>query len=446
MTSAAALRLVLPALLALAGTAAAILPARFERRASMGVPRQEIGVTAIGRTLYALGGFDAAGAARAVVEGYDTVADQWTTLAPLPAPVHHPMAAAVDGRVYSIGGLTGGSFAAVTAVHAYDPATNAWTPRAPLPAARGAGGVAVIDGRVYVVGGFRNGGSVDDLAVYDPSADVWTTLPPMPTARDHLAAAAIGGRLYAVGGRAGGVLFAALEVFEPATGAWLPRRAPMPTARGGLAAAALGGRLFTFGGEGNAGDPQGIFPETEGYDPARDAWFALPDMGVPRHGTAAVAVDGAIHLVGGATRQGFGASGASEVFVPSASDVLTLGRLRAPGRTRLALRGRLVDSGGEDPAALEVRLRLLDGEREVFAVAAPAGSLVPTRHGTRWRLRRFPRTAGPRFTRLVLRRRADGDLVAHIGAVPRTDLPSGTEATVVVDLGARSFCALARLR
>jgi hypothetical protein len=220
----------------------------------------------------------------------------------------------------------------------------------------------------------------------------------------------------------------------------------MPTARGGLAAAALGGRLFTFGGEGNTGDPRGIFPQTEGYDPARDAWFALPDMGVPRHGTAAVAVEGAIYVVGGAARQGFGASGASEVFVPSASDVLTLGHLSAPGRMRLALRGRLVDSGAEDPATLDVRLRLLDGERELFALAAPAGSLVPNRRATRWRLRRFPRTAGPRFTRLVLRRRPDGDLLARIVTVPRTDLPSGTEATIVVDLGARSFCALARLR
>jgi N-acetylneuraminic acid mutarotase len=417
-------------------------PARWERRADMGTPRQEIGVAAIGDTLYAIGGF-AGTSATNVVEAYDVAADRWRTVAPLPAALHHVVAAAVGGTLYAVGGLAGGGSTAVDTTFAYDPAADLWTPRASLPAGRGASGVAVIDGRIYVAGGLRGGASVDDFTAYDPAADSWRVLPAMPTARDHLAAGAVDGRFYAVGGRAGSQLFAATEVFDPAAGAWRTGLARMPTARGGLAAAALGGRLFAFGGEGNAGNPLGIFPQTEAYDPARDTWLALPDMGVPRHGTAAVAVGGGIYVVGGATRQGLGVSGASEVFVPPSGDVLSVGRLVARGGGRMVLRGVLLDAAA-DPSTLPLRLRVLDGERELFGLATPAGSLVANRRGTRWRLRRFPRTAGPRFERIVLRRRTDG-LAVRLRAVGGDVPPPPASLTVVLELGERSFCGSARL-
>ena len=86
----------------LAATVAAV-PSRWERRADMGVPRQEIGLAAVGETLYAVGGF-AGDAPSAAVETYDTRTDRWTTVAALPRPLHHVMVAAVDGMVYTAGG------------------------------------------------------------------------------------------------------------------------------------------------------------------------------------------------------------------------------------------------------------------------------------------------------------------------------------------------------
>jgi N-acetylneuraminic acid mutarotase len=83
----------------------------------------------------------------------------------------------------------------------------------------------------------------------------------------------------------------------------------MPTARGGLAAAAMQDRLYVFGGE-----IPGVFPHTEEYDPATNAWRRLADMRTPRHGMGAVTIGTAIHVIGGATRAGFGATAAHEVF------------------------------------------------------------------------------------------------------------------------------------
>ncbi len=406
----------------------------------MGVPRQEVGAAAIGATLYAVGGF-AGGLPSAAVEAYDPAADRWTGVAPLPAALHHVMAAATNGVLYAAGGLGARTQSGASdATFAYDPATNAWTARAPLPQPRGAGAAAVIDGLVYVAGGLRGDASVRDLAVYDPLGDAWTELAPMPTARDHLAAGTIDGRLYVVGGRNNGVLFDVVEVFDPTTGAWSAGRAHMPTARGGLGAAVLHGLLYAFGGEGNPDSPFGTFPQAEAYDPGRDAWTRLPDMGVPRHGIGVAAVGGALYVVGGATRQGLGPSGASEVFFPGTGELLSIRRLSAAGRRRLALRGRLVAAGDVDPAATAVRLELDDHE----ALALPAGSLVALPGGQRWRLARSARRAGSK--RFDVRRLRSGDLAVRVAVVGDSLPRPGVEATVTVVVAGRVFTGGARVR
>jgi hypothetical protein len=401
----------------------------------MGVPRQEIGLAAVGETLYAVGGFLGAEPS-AAVEAYDTRADRWSPVASLPLALHHVVVAAVDGIVYAAGGLGAATpSGASDTMFAFDPALGAWAARVALPRPRGAGAAGVIDGRIYVVGGLR-GTSVRDLAVYDPQTDGWTELAPMPTARDHLAAGVVDGRLYVVGGRTAGRLFDVVEVFDPATGQWSGGRAPMPTARGGLGAAVLGGLLYAAGGEGNTASPSGTFPQLESYDPARDRWRREPDMGVPRHGVGMAAVGGALYVMGGAGRQGLGPSGAGERFLPGAGDVLLIRRLAIVRRGRLVLRGLLVRSGDVDPAGVPARLEI-DG---AVIGSLPAGSLVASRGGRRWRLRRFPRLAGPAFRRFDLRRLPDGDLRARI-VLATSGLPEpGGSVTIAVVLGERAFC------
>lgn len=283
-------------------------------RQPLPAPRQELGVAALNGRLYAVGGFDGASRPTSVVEYYEPASDMWFDAAPLPQPLHHVPVAATGGRLYAIGGLRGSQFTAVDVVFVLDPLRNEWETRTPLPLARGAGAAAVIDGRIYVAGGVRNGTSIKDFAVFDPEMNAWTQLPPMPTPRDHLAAAAIDGIFYAVGGRAGR-LFDVLEAYDPESRTWTTL-APMPTARGGLAAAALGGRLFTFGGEGNVADPQGIFPQTEAYDVATNTWAALPDLPTPRHGMGAAVSGERIYVPGGATVAGFQASAVNEALQP----------------------------------------------------------------------------------------------------------------------------------
>jgi len=102
------------------------------------------------------------------------------------------------------------------------------------------------------------------------------------------------------------------------------------------------------------------------------------------------------------------------------------------------LRGRLVAAGGVDPAAATVRLDL-DGDP---IVSLPAGSLVASRGGARWRLR--PVT--PPFRRLDLRRVRGANLAVRLVVAASPPPEPGRSATIAVVLGERAFCGSARVR
>ncbi len=279
----------------------------WEQIAPLPSARQEVGVTILDQDVYVLGGL-VPGGATASVQIYDVATDSWSAGPDLPSSRHHVAAAAVGGRVYSIGGFLGFSFSPTNSLLELDPAGGVWLERSPMPLASGALAAGVIDGLIYAVGGTTFGGDTGALNVYDPEQNSWQSRTPMPTPRDHHAAGVINGELYVVGGRLGGNL-ATLEIYDPAQDSWR-QAAPMPTARSGLAAAVVGGLLFVFGGE-----IPGVFDETEVYDPETDSWFSLEPMALPRHGIGAAVFEERILIPGGATRQGLGATALGDQFV-----------------------------------------------------------------------------------------------------------------------------------
>ncbi len=243
----------------------------------------------------------------ATVQVYDVATDTWAWTTPLPGSVNHNMAAAVNGKLYSFGGQTGsGNIGFINATFEYDPATQQWQQRAPLPIARSAGATAVVNDKVYVIGGRPPRGN--DFAVYDPASDSWTRLPDLPSQRNHLAAAAINGKIYVTGGRfdAGSrsPLTNVMEIYDPVTNTWTQGQ-PMPTIRSGMNGVAANGCLHVFGGEGNADAENGMFVQHEVYNPATDSWTKMPDMPIPVHGvTGGGFQNGLIYLPGGAAARG----------------------------------------------------------------------------------------------------------------------------------------------
>ncbi|KAK2016878.1 galactose oxidase, partial [Colletotrichum eremochloae] len=205
------------------------------------LPRQEHTAVAINSTTVAvLGGITGSSATAGVwnntdlVTLYDVPSDTWTPAAPLPVALNHPNAAAVDGRVYLLGGLAetfdqNGTWRAVPDCWVYDPARDGWEPLARFPPGteRGSAAVGVFGTKIYLAGGLRSmetvpGGAivtVDDVSAYDTTTDTWMPLRahPLPQPRDHAGGAVVANAFYVVGGRhVAGRLLASDSVYRPA--------------------------------------------------------------------------------------------------------------------------------------------------------------------------------------------------------------------------------------
>lgn len=213
------------------------------------------GAAAPNGRIYAIGGSSSTIRAFATVEEYDPVMDKWSTRSPMPtARAGLGVAAAPNGRLYAIGGWSAsGSGEVLATVEEYDPTTDKWTTRSPMPTARGLLAVAAApNGRLYAIGGLSTNNWLATVEEYDPATDKWTTRSPMPTVRSWFAAAtALNGRIYVIGGHQDQPwphTLATVEEYDPIRNTWTTRPS-MPTSREALGvAAALNGKLYAIGG------------------------------------------------------------------------------------------------------------------------------------------------------------------------------------------------------
>jgi N-acetylneuraminic acid mutarotase len=282
----------------------------WSERADLLLRRSEISITENNGRIYVMGGYPGERITSDQVQIYDSATDSWSLGPPLPQPMHHTMAATVDGKVYVVGGEGGNPVGNQSIFlnfnHVLNEEAGVWEPRADMPTRRSGGGAAVIDGKIYVAGGRPPRGA--DFAMYDPGGDTWTTLPDVPTARNHLAVSAVGGKVVVAGGRFGGgvgsEMTAIVETYDPATGSW-SSGTPMLAPRAGMASVAANGCMYAIGGEGNDADPRGVFEQNEMFNPMTNAWERLEPMPLPTHGlTGAAAIDGLVYIPGGATSRG----------------------------------------------------------------------------------------------------------------------------------------------
>jgi len=287
------------------------------RKASLPTPRIGLSSCVLNGKIYAIGGVkqpevDTDGL-RSLQE-YDPATDSWAVKASLPTARNWTVCAAVNGRIYVIGGDTAFLSTPLKTVSEYDPTTDTWARKTDMPTARLAAAAAVVDGKIYVMGGLTTVGAtlLSTVEVYDPLTDTWAKRAPMPTPRGMLCAGVVDGKVFTIGSNLGrtGPALPTLEMYDPLTDTWT-RKASMPTSRGGLAASTAHGRIYVVGGR----DASSSFATVEEYDPVTDTWTKRADMrstnlGSPSSsfGLGASEVNGRIYAIGGAsdltTRQG----------------------------------------------------------------------------------------------------------------------------------------------
>ena len=123
----------------------------------------------------------------------------WKSVTPMPTTRTALAAAAVNGKVYAIGGFDITNANASNTVEVYDPSSKSWSTAASMPTARFGLAAAAVNGKVYAIGGSGNfANNLKTVEVYDPSSNSWSTAASLPTG-PIWAAADANGLIYALG-------------------------------------------------------------------------------------------------------------------------------------------------------------------------------------------------------------------------------------------------------
>lgn len=285
-----------------------------------------LGAVANGK-FYVMAGLAPGFKPRRLVLEYDPAADRWTQKKPIAFAAHHIAFASLNNKIYAFGGFSLPAFGPpawvpIDDAWEYDPSGDAWRQLAPMPTRRGAASAAALNGKIYVIGGsaLPPGSAtldphspqsvVSTVQEYDPAKDLWRTCAAMPTPRNHLVVAAVGNTIYAIGGRIGSVFIPAsnnvdlVEPYDPATDRWGAALERMPTPRSGMAWGVHGSRIYVAGGEYQSRGVFMTFNAVEAFDTVAKRWIAIPPMANPRHGAAGGVVGERFFVVGGEVQSG----------------------------------------------------------------------------------------------------------------------------------------------
>src|SRR4030042_4750905 len=98
-------------------------------------------------------------------------------------------------------------FVANPAFSSVEATENSWMPRAPMHEARAGLGVAAVNGKIYAIGGSTRqgswpyaGGIVATNEEYNPATNTWVFKTPMPTPRMDFGIAVYTNKIYCIGG------------------------------------------------------------------------------------------------------------------------------------------------------------------------------------------------------------------------------------------------------
>lgn len=166
---------------------------------AMPEPRTAGGAAVAGGLIYVVGGIGPEGVAERT-QVFDPSAGRWSVTVGLGRPREHMGVAAVDDRVYAVGGRAG-TLAGFGDVEVLDPGSGSWSPLPALPTPRGGmAATATSNGFVVAAGGEEEGGTFDEVEAFDVDAERWAALPPMPTARHGVGVAAVDTTVYVIAG------------------------------------------------------------------------------------------------------------------------------------------------------------------------------------------------------------------------------------------------------
>ncbi|GHJ45688.1 hypothetical protein Cs7R123_30300 [Catellatospora sp. TT07R-123] len=248
-------------------------------------------------------------------------AGAWAPIADYPVEVFDNAAAALEGKVYSVGG--GSGTGNENKAFRYDPATGAWAALPNLPTGRAKPQVAAVGGKLYVLGGWNGSGTpISSVDVFDPVAGTWSTLSGVinPKPRSAAGIAVANGKIILVGGCTDSSCTDSTDtvIFDPSANVFT-LGAAYPQGVAWMSCGGVSGKVYCAGGSGDADFDNGF-----AYDPAANSWSPIADMPFDLWGSAGTSAGGLLVLAGGVTDGSTTVTNKTIAYDPAANAWLTL--------------------------------------------------------------------------------------------------------------------------
>ncbi|XP_070573381.1 uncharacterized protein [Ptychodera flava] len=270
----------------------------------MPIERLAYGVTVLDNFVYIAGGenhndsdMDPSGCqfTTSTVYRYDVRLDCWHIMASMQDPRTDFFFAALDRRLYAVGGRNSRFMAGINSVECYNPQTNSWSYVSSLPSSLFAMAGTTFRGKLYVSGGcyFHQDLMYSNaLLSYDRKADLWTeacAMSPVCPVSWH-SMVAMNDKIYVVGGQQlpletyESMCSYELKCYDPKTDRWTKCKV-IPTEEGDDPTAVIAG-YRSVSKDGKIYCIHGVLTEetfivrrqVKCYDSERDVWEEGPEM------------------------------------------------------------------------------------------------------------------------------------------------------------------------
>ena len=253
--------------------------------------RRNLKVAAIDDKLYALGGY--AEPFQGLEKGnfcYDTAHDTWSVKADMLIGRSNFAICAVRGKLYAIGGdrfLDDGEV--------YDPLKDSWNSIASMPTARQHINCSVIRNEIYIPGGRISYSDnpdetiIDTHEVYDIKRNSWKTISPCPKKIENPSISVVKGKLYVIDYKN-----RSLRVYDPRKDHWEEKQG-IPSAHFIAGATVIEEKIFVLDGV----RPEEDFSRVFVYNTAHDSWREATSLPEGLKLSGFTSVDNTLYIVGG---------------------------------------------------------------------------------------------------------------------------------------------------
>lgn len=220
----------------------------------------------------------------------------WKKLAYLPEGYYSGEAVSLNNEIYFVAGRN--DVSTTSFFYKFNPKTDQWIKLADIPNPATNLALAAVNGKIYAIGGDRFQNANRE---YDPQANTWKLLEPMPTARQHIDCGVYENKIYISGGLTSWKNISKKnEAFDVLSNSW-SEKAAIPSLRNNAAVVSLDSFLFVIGGAGTKEDVWDDILTVETYDAKTNEWAQKSDLPLLLFKPAAVVVNNEIIILGGQT-------------------------------------------------------------------------------------------------------------------------------------------------